>query len=57
VADRWGEAVGRDTPGTAAMSLPVMETKMEFADLCLFLGIVIAFATLVVKVIELSRKD
>jgi hypothetical protein len=30
---------------------------MTFADLCLFLGILIAFATLVVKVIEVARKD
>ena len=30
---------------------------MTFADLCLFLGILIAFATLIVKVIEVSRKD
>ena len=29
---------------------------MTFADLCLFLGILIAFATLVVRVIEVSRK-
>jgi len=30
---------------------------MTFADLCLFLGILIAFATMVVKVIEVPRKD
>ncbi len=30
---------------------------MTFADLCLLLGIMIGFATLVVKVIEVSRKD
>jgi hypothetical protein len=30
---------------------------MTFADLCLFLGILIAFATLVVKVIEVARKE
>lgn len=30
---------------------------MAFADLCLFLGILFAFATLVVKVIEISRKQ
>ena len=30
---------------------------MTFADLCLFLGVVIAFATLVVKVIEVARKE
>ena len=29
---------------------------MTFADLCLFLGSLFAFATLVVKVIEVSRK-
>jgi hypothetical protein len=29
---------------------------MTFADLCLFLGAVFAFATLIVKVIEVSRK-
>jgi hypothetical protein len=29
---------------------------MTFADLCLFLGILIAFATLVVKVIEVARR-
>lgn len=29
---------------------------MSFADLCLFLGALFAFATLVVKVIEVSRK-
>jgi hypothetical protein len=29
---------------------------MSFADLCLFLGVLFAFATLVVKVIEVSRK-
>ncbi len=29
---------------------------MSFADLCLFLGVLFAFATLVVKVIEASRK-
>ena len=28
---------------------------MTFADLCLFLGVLIAFATLVVKVIEAAR--
>lgn len=30
---------------------------MSFADLCLFLGVVIAFATLVVKVIEVTRRE
>ncbi len=30
---------------------------MTFADLCLFLGVLFAFATLVVKVIEVTRKD
>ena len=30
---------------------------MTFADLCLFLGILIVFATMVVKVIEVPRKD
>lgn len=30
---------------------------MSFADLCLFLGVMIAFATLVVKVIELARRE
>jgi hypothetical protein len=29
---------------------------MTIADLCLLLGVIIAFATLVVKVIEVSRK-
>lgn len=29
---------------------------MSFADLCLFLGVLFAFATLVVKVIETARK-
>lgn len=29
---------------------------MSFADLCLFLGALFAFATLVVKVIKVSRK-
>jgi hypothetical protein len=29
---------------------------MTFADLCLFLGALFAFATLIVKVIEVSRK-
>ncbi len=30
--------------------------SMSLADLCLFLGALFAFATLVVKVIEVSRK-
>jgi len=30
---------------------------MTLADLCLVLGLMIAFATLVVKVIEVARKD
>ena len=30
---------------------------MTVADLCLILGLMIAFATLVVKVIEVARKD
>jgi len=30
---------------------------MTFADLCLFLGVMFAFATLVVKVIEIARKE
>lgn len=30
---------------------------MSFPNLCLFLGVLIAFATLVVKVIEVGRKD
>ena len=30
---------------------------MAFADLCLFLGALFAFATLVVKVIEVARKE
>lgn len=30
---------------------------MSFADLCLFLGALFAFATLVVKVIEVARKN
>ncbi len=29
---------------------------MTFADLCLFLGVLFAFATLVVKVIEVNRR-
>ena len=29
---------------------------MTFADLCLFLGVLIAFATLVVKIIEANKK-
>ncbi|SEK96364.1 hypothetical protein SAMN05216382_1203 [Sphingomonas palmae] len=29
---------------------------MTFADLCLFLGVLFAFATLVVKVIEVTKK-
>lgn len=29
---------------------------MTFADLCLFLGALFAFATLIVKVIEVSRE-
>jgi hypothetical protein len=42
----------------AAMTSPSQKEKvMTFADLCLFMGILIAFATLVVKVIEVSRKD
>lgn len=40
---------------------PAVEQKgkpMTFADLCLLLGLMIAFATLVVKVIEVvARKD
>ncbi len=28
---------------------------MRFADLCLFLGVVIGFATLILKVIEIAR--
>ncbi len=28
---------------------------MRLADLCLFLGVIFAFATLVVKIIEVSR--
>ena len=30
---------------------------MSFANLCLFLGVLFAFATLVVKVIEVARKE
>ena len=30
---------------------------MSFADLCLFLSVLFAFATLVVKVVEVSRKE
>lgn len=30
---------------------------MTVADLCLILGVVFAFATLVVKIIEVARKD
>jgi hypothetical protein len=29
---------------------------MTFADLCMFLGVLIAFATLVVRMIEAARK-
>lgn len=29
---------------------------MSFADLCLLLGVLFAFATLVVKIIEVTRK-
>ncbi len=28
---------------------------MSFADLCLFLGVLIAFATLILKAVEVSR--
>ena len=38
---------------------PAAEQKgktMSFADLCLFLGVLFAFATLVVKVIEVRRE-
>jgi hypothetical protein len=30
---------------------------MTIAELCLILGVVFAFATLVVKIIEVARKD
>ncbi len=30
---------------------------MTVADLCLILGVIFAFATLVVKIIEVTRKD
>ena len=29
---------------------------MSLADLCLFLGVMIAFATLVLKVVEMTRR-
>lgn len=30
---------------------------MTFAELCIFLGVLIAFATLILKVVELSHKE
>ena len=49
---------GRGIQIAAAIRPPSQkEEMMNFADLCLFLGILIAFATLVVKVIEVGRKE
>ena len=40
------------------MRLPTQKgDTMAITDLCLILGVIIAFATLVVKVIEVARKD
>jgi hypothetical protein len=49
--DPRGIAVGGGNPAVTQKGSP-----MAFADLCLFLGTLFAFATLVVKVIEISRK-
>jgi hypothetical protein len=31
------------------------ETRMTFADACIALGVMIAFATLILKIVEVSR--
>ena len=33
------------------------ETKMSLVELCVLLGVMIAFATLVLKVVEVSRDE
>jgi hypothetical protein len=42
---------------TAAILLPdKMETNVTVSDLCLILGVLIAFATLVVKIVEVRNR-
>lgn len=40
--------------GTAIQPSP-KEKAMDFASLCLFLGVLFAFATLILKVVEVAR--
>ena len=42
---------------TAAIRLPIgKDTHMSLTDLCLILGVMFAFATLVVKIIDVARR-
>lgn len=45
--------IGSYDTGDGAFAVDPMEDKpVSFADLCLFLGVMIAFATLILKVVE-----
>jgi hypothetical protein len=41
----------------AAIQLPIgKDTRMSLTDLCLILGVIVGFATLVVKIIDVARR-
>lgn len=42
--------------GLAAIQPSMQEISMTISDLCLILGVLFAFATLVVKIIEVARR-
>jgi hypothetical protein len=42
-------------PHATAFRRQLKETHMSFAELCLFLGALFTFATLILKVIEVAR--
>ncbi len=47
--------VGTMTAGGGNSAVTAERSSMQLSDLCLILGVLFAFATLVVKIIEVSR--
>jgi hypothetical protein len=56
---KGGRPVGRSYSSRRVAILPPVEgrTHMQFADLCVFLAVLFAFATLVLKVVEVARRE
>jgi hypothetical protein len=55
VAIAGGYQIDVQNDGCGNFAANPKEKTMSFADLCLFLGVLIAFTTLILKAVEISR--